>query len=162
MANETRTPNESQDDLLVRTPRSIEQREAEMRPNEGWKPQPVLPVPDPQPGYEFRYIRTTILGHGDNTNVSSKFRQGWVPVKASDHPEITALSDVGSRFPENIEIGGLVLCKIPTEELEKRRQYYLNMAYNQMEAVDRNFLRDQDPRMPMFKDRQTRTQFGRG
>ena len=31
-----------------------------------------------------------------------------------------------------------------------------------MEAVDNNFMRDQDPRMPLFNDRKTKTDFGKG
>jgi len=144
-----------------RTPRESESRDLDLRTDDRWVPPSFLPTPNPQEGWVFRWVRTSSLGHADNTNVSSKFRQGWTPVKASDHPEITVMSDVNSRFPENIEIGGLLLCKAPAEEVEKRRRYYEDMAQNQMDAVDRNYLRDQDSRMPMFKDRKTRTSFGR-
>ena len=144
-----------------RTPRSHDDRTSETRPDDAWVPPTYLPTPTKQDGWEFRWVRTSMLNVADNTNVSSKFRQGWVPVKASDHPEINVMSDHGSRFPDNIQIGGLLLCKIPSEELAKRRKYYENMAHQQMEAVDRNYMREQDPRMPMFKDRKTRTTFGR-
>jgi hypothetical protein len=145
-----------------RTPRTHETRDAESRPDDRWLPPEFLPVPNPQPGWCFRWVRTSTLNKSDNTNVSSKFRQGWQPVKITDHPEIQLASDVGSRFPENIEIGGLLLCKMPEEMVKQRNAHYVKMAAQQIEAVDHHYMKDQDSRMPMFKDRKTRTEFGRG
>jgi hypothetical protein len=68
----------------------------------------------------------------------------------------------GSRYPDSIEIGGLLLCKIPSEFMDQRRDFYSQQADGQMSAVDNNFMRESDPRMPMFKDRQTKVTFGRG
>jgi hypothetical protein len=96
-------------------------------------------------------------------NISSKLREGWEPVKASEHPEIQ-LMNTGStgRYPDSIEIGGLMLCKTPTEFTEQRDAYYRAQADGQMQSVDNNFMRDNDPRMPLFKERSTKVQFGRG
>src|SRR6056300_769177 len=99
-----------------RTPRSEDIRENETRKSDAWTPASVLPVPAEKDGWVFRWIRTSVLGHSDNTNVSQKMREGWVPVKASDHPEMQVMSDVDSRFEGNIEVGGLLLCKAPKEE----------------------------------------------
>jgi hypothetical protein len=98
----------------------------------------------------------------DNPNVSGKFREGWVPVRAEDHPEITIMHDHNSRFKGNIEIGGLLLCKIPKEIMDQRAAYHDELARRQLESVDQNFLRENDPRMPLFKERSSRTTFGRG
>ncbi len=99
----------------------------------------------------------------DNPNLSKKFREGWVPVKKEDYPEIQVMSDVNSRFEGNIEIGGLLLCKAPTEEMDKRKQYYESAAAQQMESVDNSFMKENDPRMPLLKpERSSRTTFGRG
>ena len=161
MAENERT--ETYDSEIERTPRSSDNREAEARASDSWVPPSYLPKPDPMDGWVFRWIRTSSLGHSDNTNVSNKFRQGWVPVRASDHPELAVMSDIESRFPENIEIGGLLLCKIPEEEALKRRKYYANMSAQQMEGVDHNYLRQNDPRMPLLNpERKSRTSFGRG
>ena len=62
--------------------RDAESREVETRPSDSWLPASVLPTPAPQDGWVFRYIRTSTLGHADNTNVSQAFREGWVHVKA--------------------------------------------------------------------------------
>jgi len=104
-----------------------------------------------------------MLGQSDNPNVSTRFREGYVPVKAADHPEMKLLSDMDSRFKDNIEVGGLLLCAVPEEIAEDRVEHQLNQARQQMEAVDNNYLRQSDPRMPVLRpERQTRTSFGKG
>lgn len=144
-----------------RTPRTSEDRKSDARDSDAWIPQSSLPVPEPQEGWVFRWIRTAQLGNADNTNVSKKFREGWIPCKADDHQELHVMSDIGSRFEGNIEVGGLLLCKAPAEHMAKRTAHYSNVANNQMESVDNNFLRENDPRMPLLDpDRKTRTTFG--
>jgi len=145
-----------------RKKRDAESREVEQRPSDSWMPASVLPTPDPQDGWVFRWVRTSTLGKADNTNVSQKFREGWVPVKAEDHPELEVMSDIGSRFEGNIEIGGLLLCKAPEGKVQHREEYFQRMAESQMESVDNNFLKQNDPRMPVLNpERSTRTTFGR-
>ena len=145
-----------------RKKRDAESREVEQRPSDSWMPASVLPTPDPIDGWVFRWVRTSTLGHADNTNVSQKFREGWVPVKSEDHPEMEVMSDINSRFEGNIEIGGLLLCKAPEDKVQQREEYFQNMAESQMESVDNNFLKQNDPRMPVLKpERSTRTTFGR-
>ena len=102
------------------------------------------------------------MGNSDNTNVSSRFRQGYTPVKAKDFPELQVVSDFDSRFKDNIEVGGLLLCSIPTEIVEERIEGQLEMARNAQEAVDRNFMRENDSRMPVLApERSTRTSLGK-
>jgi hypothetical protein len=89
-------------------------------------------------------------------------REGWIPVKAEDHPELELVSDLNSRFVGNVEVGGLLLCKAPAEKIKSRTEHFERVAANQMESVDNNFLRENDPRMPLMKpERNTRTTFGR-
>ena len=75
-----------------RTAREKETREAEKRETT-WTPSALLPSPLPQPGYTFRWIRTSSFGVADNKNVSARIREGWEPVKASEHPELQIMSD---------------------------------------------------------------------
>ena len=139
------------------------ERQAEARPNDSWMPQSSLPVPEPKDGWVFRWIRTSSLGRTDNTNVSRQFREGWEPVKAEDHPELKIMSDHNSQFKGNVEVGGLLLCKAPMEKMKQREKYYQEVADRQIEGVDRSFLRENDPRMPLLNpERSTRTTFGRG
>ena len=150
-----------QEGKITRTPRDIETRATTERPKR-WLPPELLPSPNPEPGYAFRWIRTSTLGASDPMNVSSKLREGWEPVKASEHPEIQLMGAGQSRFPDSIEIGGLILCKTPVELTEQRNAYYQQQAEGQMNSVDNNFMRENDPRMPMFKERWSEVKFGRG
>ncbi len=123
-----------------------------------WKRPSALPDPTPQEGVEFRWIRTSALGQSDMTNVSSKFREGWEPVKLEDHPELKIMSDVDSKFKGNVEVGGLLLCKNSTENMHARRDYQQNQASSQMQAVDNSYMKESDPRMPVLRpEKSTRT-----
>lgn len=146
---------------IERTPRDLSNREASARPKR-WAPPQLLPDPSPEAGYAFRWIRLSTLNNADALNISSKFREGWEPVKASEHPEITMMSGQQTRFPDSIEIGGLLLCKTPVEFTEQRDAHFRQLATSQMDSVDNNFMRESDPRMPMFKERSSKVTFGKG
>ena len=123
-----------------------------------WQRPSALPDPTPQEGVEFRWIRTSALGQSDMTNVSSKFREGWEPVKLEDHPELKVMSDVDSRFKGNVEVGGLLLCKNSKENMDARRDHYREKNVQQMSSDDNNYMRESDPRMPVLKpEKATRT-----
>ena len=145
-----------------RTPRELESRAKSERPKQ-WMPPTLLPDPNPEPGYVFRWIRISTLGKDDPMNVSTKLREGWEPVKASEHPEIQLMgTSSNSRYPDSIEIGGLLLCKTPAEFAEQRDAFYQKQADQQMQSVDNNFMRENDPRMPLFRERRSEVTFGRG
>ena len=142
--------------------RELETRETEMKPVATWAPPELLPQPDERPGWVHRYVRTSTLGTMDPMNISSKRREGFEPVKAEDYPELMAHASIDGQFKGSIEIGGLVLCRAPKEFMEQRAAHYEKLAANQMESVDNNFLSQNDPRMPLFKDRATKVTFGKG
>jgi|TARA_B110000285_G_C14710150_1_gene417427 hypothetical protein len=141
--------------------RELETRERTTR-KKSWSRPEVLPSPNPEAGYDYHWVRVSTQGHVDATNVSSKLREGWEPVKASDHPEITMVAIEIERFKDNVVIGGLMLCKAPTELVEERNEYYSNQAKSQMRSVDNNLMRENDPRMPLFNERKTKVTFGKG
>jgi len=148
-------------DKSVRTSRDLNTRETSERPKQ-WMPPKLLPDPNPEDGYAFRWIRIASLGKDDATNYSSKLAEGWEPVKASDHPEIRLFATAQNKFPDSIEVGGLLLCKTPVEFAEQRDAYYRQQAEAQMQSVDNTFMRENDPRMPMFKERSSKVTFGKG
>jgi len=127
-----------------------------------WEQPDILPMPNPEPGYKFKWVRISTLGETDARNISSKLREGWEPVKAADHPEITMVVTESDKFKDNIVIGGLMLCKMPQEMVAQRKAHFEQMTKDQMEAVDNNLMRENDPRMPIFNDRKSNTTFGKG
>lgn len=144
-----------------RQPRALETRERAQRPA-AWRPPETLPQPDPRPGWVHRYIRLSTMGTADPSNISSKLREGYEPCKADEYPEMMMHATTEGRFKGNIEVGGLLLCRIPEEFLQQRAEYYANQNKAQMESVDNNFMRESDPRMPLFAERKTKVTFGSG
>jgi hypothetical protein len=142
--------------------RELETREFAERPKQ-WMPPELLPEPDKQAGYAYRWIRTSTMNQADPRNLSAKLREGWEPVMLEEQPQFKLLVDPQSRFKDNIEIGGLLLCKTPLEFVDQRNKYYSDQADAQMEAVDNNLMRQNDPRMPLFNERKTEvSRFGKG
>jgi len=145
----------------LRTPREQETRETSTR-KKAWTRPEVLPNPTPEDGYVYRWIRVATRGVSDATNVSSKLREGWEPVRAEDHPEIFSDAVADARFKDNVIVGGLMLCKAPDELVQERTEYYDQLTESQMNSVDNNLMRENDPRMPIFNDRKSKVTFGRG
>ena len=122
----------------------------------------MFPCPEPCGGTTVRWIRRSKLGNTDNTNVSSRLREGWAPVRKGDHPALHIVSDRDSRFQDGIEVGGLLLCQLATEQLEARVEAQLQAAQIQMGGVDNSYLKETDPRMLVLgPERSTRTPFGK-
>jgi len=141
--------------------RELQTREKTTR-KRAWTRPELLPNPMPQEGYTYHWVRVSTLGTADATNVSSKLREGWEPVKAADHPEITMVTVENERFADNVVIGGLMLCKAPIELVQERNEYFNQQTKAQMQSVDNNFMRENDPRMPLFNERKTKVTFGNG
>lgn len=148
--------------MAERTPRELDTRAKMERPKQWMLPE-LLPSPNPEDGYEFRWIRISTLGTADPGHVSAKLREGWEPVKASEHPEIQIMATGDKpRFPDSIEIGGLLLCKTPKEFVEQRNSYYQRQTDGQMQSVDNAFMRENNPKMPLYHERRSEVKFGRG
>lgn len=144
-----------------RIPRELATRQQTERPKQ-WMPAELLPEPDKQPGFSYRWIRVSMNGQADPRNLSQKIREGWEPVKAEEQPKFKLLIDPTSRFKDNIEIGGLLLCKTPTEFVQQRNAYFQQQTDAQANAVDNSFLRQSDARMPLFSEKKSTTSFGKG
>ena len=144
-----------------RLARELDTRATSERPQR-WAPAELLPEPDKQTGYAYRWIRTSTLNQADPRNLSGKLREGWEPVGIEEQPQFQLLVDPNSRFKDNIEIGGLLLCKTPEEFVAQRNSHYQKQAENQMDAVDSSLMRQSDPRMPLFSERKSTTTFGKG
>ena len=144
-----------------RIARELESRSNKERPKT-WQPASTLPEPDKQPGYDYRWVRVSTLNQSDPRNISAKLREGYEPVRIEEQPQFQLFIDPNSRFKDNIEVAGLLLCKVPEDFMEQKRAYYSKKNKDQMESVDNNFMRENDPRMSLFKERKSTTSFGSG
>jgi hypothetical protein len=144
-----------------RLKREVESRTMQERPKQ-WMPAELLPEPDKEPGFAYRWVRVATLNAADPRNLSGKLREGWEPVTLEEQPTMKLLVDPNSRYAGNIEIGGLLLCKTPTEFVQQRNASVQKVTDAQTRAVDNNLMRQSDPRMPIFNEKKSSTSFGKG
>ena len=144
-----------------RLTRELATRAMAERPKQ-WMPPELLPEPDKVDGYSYRWIRVSMLSKADPRNVSSKLREGWEPVDITEQPKFKLLADPNSQYKDNIEVGGLLLCKTPIEFTQQRDEYYAKQTQAQTDAVNNNLMRQSDPRMPLFREGKSEVRFGKG
>ena len=141
--------------------RELTTRAVQERPKQWMQPE-LLPEPDKQPGYNYRWIRVSTMNNADPRNLSAKLREGWEPVPVEEQPKFKLLADPNSRFKDNIEVGGLLLCKTPSEFVQQRNDHFAKVTQSQTDAVDNSFMRQSDARMPLFQERKSSSSFGKG
>jgi hypothetical protein len=144
-----------------RVQREVQTRATTERPKQ-WMPAELLPEPDKQAGYAYRWIRVSTMNNADPRNISSKMREGWEPVSVEEQPKFRLLLDPNSRFKDSIEIGGLLLCKTPEEFVDQRNAHFSRQTEAQTEAIDNSLMKQSDARMPLFNERKSSTSFGKG
>ena len=154
------------DDKDVRASRSADTREKDNRPKV-WKMPSALELPDEaielaeSQGIIYRWIRESILGQDDKTNVSKRFREGFVPVKPAELPGFHDLPTVDDgRHAGVIGVGGLILCKIDTDLADQRNDYFEQQTQNQMTAVENDLMREENPAMPISSRMSSKVTFG--
>ena len=154
------------DDKDVRTSRSADTRAKEDRPKV-WKMPSALELPEEaikaaeSQGITYRWIREAILGQDDKTNVSKRFREGFVPVKPEELPGFHDLPTVDDgRHAGVIGVGGLILCKIDKEIADQRNDYFEQQTQNQMTAVENDLMREENPSMPISSKMSSKVTFG--
>lgn len=141
--------------------RELTTRAVHERPKQ-WAQPELLPEPDKMPGYNYRWIRVSTMNNADPRNLSAKLREGWEPVPVEEQPKFRLLADPNSRFKDNIEVGGLLLCKTPTDFVDQRNAHFAKQTQAQTDAVDNSFMRQSDARMPLFQERKSSSSFGKG
>jgi|TARA_B100000519_G_C13946959_1_gene298867 hypothetical protein len=109
---------------------------------------------------KYRWVRTSIRGEDDKTNVHMRFREGYEPVKPEEVVgyELPTIED--GKHAGTVGVGGLILCKIPEETVAERNAHFERQTENQMKAVDNDLMREENPAMPISRDRKTQVSFG--
>jgi len=142
------------------TSRANQTRSKSERPKV-WVPPSSLDAPPAPDGFRYRWIRAESVGFQDTKNIASRLREGYELVRAeevenaSDYPVL----DEG-RYKGVIGVGGLLLAKVPIEIAKQRQEYMTRRHAERSEAVNNDLMREQDKRMPIDVDRQTRVTFG--
>ena len=143
-----------------KTSRANDTRSKSERPKV-WVQPSSLDAPPAPDGFRYRWIRAEVQGFQDTTNITSRQREGYELVRAeevqnaSDYPVI----DEG-RYKGVIGVGGLLLAKVPVEIAKQRQEYMTQRHEERNEAVDNDLMKEQDSRMPINIERQSRVTFG--
>ena len=142
------------------TSRASQTRSKSERPKV-WVPPSSLDAPPAPDGFRYRWIRAEVVGYQDTKNITSRLREGYELVRseevenASDYPVVE-----DGKYKGVVGVGGLLLAKVP-EEIAKQRQDYMTQRHEERnEAVDNDLMKEQDSRMPINIERQSRVTFG--
>ena len=144
----------------TKTPRASQTRSKTERPKV-WVPPSSLDAPPAPEGFRYRWIRAESMGFQDTKNISGRLREGYELVRAeeienaSDYPIV----DEG-RYKGVIGVGGLLLAKVPEEIAQQRDAYMKRQHEARNEAVENDLMKEQDERMPINVERQSRVTFG--
>jgi len=142
------------------TSRASQTRSQSERPKV-WVPPSSLDAPPAPDGFRYRWIRAEVVGYQDTKNITSRLREGYELVRAeevenaSDYPVL----DEG-KYKGVIGVGGLLLAKVPVEIAQQRQDYMTQRHEDRNDAVENDLMKEQDNRMPINVERQSRVTFG--
>ena len=125
-----------------------------------WTPPSYLDTPNAPTGFRHRWVRIEIMGFQDTKNIQGRLRSGYELVRADEYPEDDYPAIPDGKYSGVIGHGGLVLTRVPEEIAQARSDYMAKLANEQLQAVDNDLMKEQDGRMPINIDRQSRTTFG--
>ena len=126
-----------------------------------WVHPSALDAPPAPDGFRYRWIRAESVGFQDTKNISGRLREGYELVRAeeienaSDYPVIE-----DGKYKGVVGVGGLLLAKVPEEIAQQRQAYMTNRHQERSEAVENDLMKEQDQRMPINVERQSRVSFG--
>ena len=125
-----------------------------------WTPPSSLDAPPAPDGYQHRWIRAETMGFDDSKNMAGRLRSGYELVRADAYPGSQYPTVTEGKYKGVIGVGGLLLAKVPIEIAKQRQQYMTDRHKQKTEALDNDLMKEQDNRMPINIDRQSRVTFG--
>jgi hypothetical protein len=143
-----------------KTSRANQSRSKSERPKV-WVPPSSLDAPPAPDGFRYRWIRAESVGFQDTKNITGRVREGYELVRseeienASDYPVVEE-----GRYKGVVGVGGLLLAKVPNEIAKQRQEYMAQKHVDRSEAVANDLMKEQDKRMPINIERQSRVTFG--
>ena len=141
------------------TSRAAETRSKTERPKE-YKPPSSLDAPTAPDGFRHRWIRAESMGFNDTKNIHGRLRSGYELVRADEYDSEQYPVVLDGKYAGVIGVGGLLLARIPEELAQARMDYQARQTEGQDESVETDLLRDQDKRMPIKIDRNSKHTFG--
>jgi hypothetical protein len=142
-----------------KTSRAAGTRTKTERPKE-YKPPSSLDAPPAPDGFRHRWIRAESMGFNDTKNIHGRLRSGYELVRADEYDTDQYPTVLDGKYAGVIGVGGLLLARIPEELAQSRMDYQRRQTEGQDESVETDLLRDQDKRMPIKIDRNSKHTFG--
>ena len=142
-----------------KTSRAAVTRSKTERPKE-YKPPSSLDAPPAPDGFRHRWIRAESMGFNDTKNIHGRLRSGYELVRADEYDSEQYPVVLDGKYAGVIGVGGLLLARIPEELAQSRMDYQRRQTEGQDESVETDLLRDQDKRMPIKIDRNSKHTFG--
>ena len=114
-------------------------------------------------GMSLRWLRISVKGQDDISNIGKKQQQGWVFVTPDEVPELAITSFVRKegRYTGTVCRGDLALAKMPAGKVAAKRKHYENKAGDMMQAVNAQLMNSSDSRMPISNNSKTTVTKGR-
>jgi hypothetical protein len=143
-----------------KTSRANQTRSKSERPKV-WVPPSSLDAPPAPDGFRYRWIRAESIGFQDTKNITARIREGYELVRSediensSDYPVVE-----DGKYKGIIGVGGLLLAKVPNEIAQQRQDYMARKHEDRNEAIKNDLMKEQDKRMPIDVERQSRVSFG--
>ena len=155
---------DEKENVTTRQSRESEQHAKTTR-RQPWRPVRKLETPPAPEGYEYRWIRESMLGQEDRGNVSRRLREGYELVRGTDLPAEFELPTMDSGRDAGIVYNeGLLLAKIPVETRDERNSYYADKSRQAKEALDNNMFNETNKESRYVKydsDRRSNVTFGK-
>ena len=148
-----------QNDDKMKTSRASQTREKTSQ-KKVWTPPSSLDAPPAPDGYHHRWIRAETMGFDDTKNMAGRIRSGYELVRADAYPGSEYPTVTEGKYKGVIGVGGLLLAKVPIEIAQQRQDYMSNRHKERNEAVNNDLMKEQDNRMPINVERQSRVTFG--
>ena len=142
-----------------KTSRAAVTRSKTERPKE-YKPPSSLDAPPAPDGFRHRWIRAESMGFNDTKNIHGRLRSGYELVRSDEYDDKSYPVVLDGKYAGVIGVGGLLLARIPEELAQSRMDYQARQTEGQDESVETDLLRDQDKRMPIKIDRNSKHTFG--
>ena len=153
------------------TTRSTQSRELETRETETYEYQEpsLLDIPEnvtnrfADQGMKLRWIRISLKGTDDYTNVGKRQAEGWQFVTLDEVPEMGMSSMVkeDGRYSGTVCRGDLALAKLPIGKAEARQLHFEQKSSEMVDAVNSQLEGASDRRMPVRNQSKSNVTKGR-
>ena len=147
------------EDDNIKTSRASQTREKSEK-KKVWSPPSSLDAPTAPDGYRHRWIRAETLGYNDTKNVAASLREGYELVRADEYPDgdFPTLND--GKFAGVIQVGGLLLARIPEEIALQIEAYYNKQTQDKEEAINNDLMKEKQAGMKFRNESASSVTFG--